>query len=168
MQITIMVGPSGSGKSTEVAGILRNISPSKIFRLSSLNESLDIKAAVLSADDVTYDDDGFHPEKIGEAHARCLRVFIGTLMQTNDLCNIEHLIVDNTNTTASELAPYIAIAAALNAPINISVCQVAWQEGMDKSIHNVPWYVVKRQCRQLERLLDEWPPFWPQPEFTER
>lgn len=170
MEITIMVGPAGSGKSTEVDGMLRDVSPDKVFRFGGNVNAMHtaVEAAVLSADDITYDTEGFHPERLGEAHTRCLGVFIATLTRSNELRNVKRLIVDNTNTTAVELAPYVAVAASLNAPVNIVVCQVPWQEGMEKSTHGVPWHAARRQCRQLEKLLDEWPPFWPQPEFVER
>ena len=164
MQITIMVGPSGSGKSTYVGGLLRNVNLKKLFRFS--NEIKRPEAAVLSADDITYDAAGFHPERLGVAHARCLKAFILTLERKIETMNIKHLIVDNTNTSVIELAPYIAVATALGAPINVAICQARWEDCIERSTHGVPWYVARRQCRQLEALLDEWPPFWPQPEFV--
>jgi predicted kinase len=170
MEITIMVGPSGSGKSTEVEGMLREFNSDEVFRFAKNEQAKGVhpKAAVLSVDDITYDEDGFHPERLSEAHAKCVRTFLLTLQRKNGLLNIRRLIVDNTNVTAVELSPYIAIAAALDAPVNIVICQTTWQECMEKSTHGVPWHAIRRQCKQLERLLDEWPPFWPQPEFVER
>lgn len=169
MQITIMVGPSGSGKSTYVDRLLQGFNSGEVFRFDKNRpaKTWTLKAAVLSADDITYDEAGFHPELLGHAHARCLRTFILTLRRQNGLLNVQHLIVDNTNTSAMELSPYIAVATAFDAPVNIVVCSATWEKCVERSVHKIPWHAARRQVRQLERLLDEWPPFWPQPKFAE-
>ena len=98
--VVVMSGVSGSGKSTYAR--------SADFRKRYLNPGGDWTA--VSADHHFINLDGeykFDPAQLSAAHAACFRSFIEALQNAVDL-----VIVDNTNTTAIEIAPYILGAQA--------------------------------------------------------
>lgn len=81
---------------------------------------------VCSADDYHVCPDGtyaFNPKNAGAAHGLCLRKFISALLSGNDV----DVVVDNTNTSTYELAPYMAMAAAygVGATIYLRVLEYA-------------------------------------------
>lgn len=54
----------------------------------------------------------FDPAKLPEAHAQCLKKFIRTAQGNTGGALGDVIIVDNTNSTVAEIAPYYAIAEA--------------------------------------------------------
>lgn len=54
----------------------------------------------------------FDPAKLPEAHAQCLKKFIRTAQGNTGGALGDIIIVDNTNSTVAEIAPYYAIAEA--------------------------------------------------------
>ena len=147
MHVVIMSGVSGSGKSTEVARLLR-----------------DEKSKVVSADDffVVKGEYKFNPSLLGEAHGSCLRRFIAYakfgLHEDHDLREIT-IIVDNTNTTTEEIAPYVAIAQAYMAEsieLVTVFCDVDVAAGRNR--HDVSLNVIEAQYRRI--MARKIPPFW--------
>ena len=142
MKVVIMVGPSGSGKSTYI----RKNFPS---------------AAVCSADHYFMKDGEyqFDPSKLSEAHGRCLRIFT-TYVQGPYAPS--HMVVDNTNTTIAELAPYAALELAYGHELEIVKIAVS-EEEMSKvaarNEHGVPEKIVKVQADRAARM--KLPPWWP-------
>ena len=137
-RVIILMGLPGSGKSTWAKGQV---------------------ADVCSADAYFDGPPGrrFEPRLLPEAHGECMRKFI-------DLCRHQNkptLIVDNTNTTLVELAPYLAVAAAYRHFVEIRhfVCSV--MEANDRTMHDVPAEVLVRMERNLKETVTTMPPWWP-------
>jgi hypothetical protein len=99
----------------------------------------------------------FDPKKLGEAHADCFRRFIHYLEKT-----WLDIVVDNTNCTAIEIAPYYQAANAFNAlPEILTIRCGQWNEVewcARRNVHKVPADAVYAQHNRLEdRVL---PPYW--------
>jgi len=138
MQIILMSGIPGSGKSTYIA----NHFPG---------------ALVCSADHHHIKDGKylFDPKEQGNAHAACLRKFIETITGSD---HPPYLVVDNTHTTALELAPYVSIATAYGFKARIVTLYCEAGLGASKNIHGVPHDVcVRMENNLINRKI---PPYW--------
>jgi len=146
-RVIIMSGVSGSGKSSYISNV---IVPEIQRNMSFL---------VLSADDFfIYPDDGsyvFKPKLLGKAHAFCFRNFIRALQSEIDV-----VVVDNTNTTAVEIAPYVLAAEAFHyeAEIITLMCEDDFVETCAaRNAHGVSPAGVQAQHQRLkERCLMSW------------
>ena len=98
----------------------------------------DLAAAVLSADDypgLYTEEDGkvaFHPELLGEAHGRCLRQAVYCLQNRNSA------IIDNTNLSTEECAPYVALGLAYGASVEIHNVEAPVDVAFKRQTHGVP------------------------------
>lgn len=96
---------------------------------------------------------------LGDAHGLTLKSYIrGVQDPLNSL-----LIVDNTNTTNEELAPYIAIAQAFKIPVEVltvSVSGADLQKAADRNSHGVPSQTIARMNQSINNSK---PPFHWQP-----
>jgi len=145
MRVIIMSGIPGSGKSTWA-------------------EENCPGAVVCSADSYFVGlGRNFHPAKLPDAHRACLQRFIETLRddyENNDGEDSDTVvIVDNTNTTAVEMAPYVAIASAY-CVTEIEIVEMDCPVGLaaKRNIHNVPMRTCLRMGDNLMSL--EIPRFW--------
>lgn len=169
MKVKIMAGASGAGKTSHIKDLMTE--GERIIRIPDLDvdglefDFYDGDVVILSADDITFDADGsFHVERLGAAHGLCIRMF-GELLRLEDKDAPSKLIVDNTNTSAWEIAPYVAIAMAHQADFEILVKEERWWVCNERNIHSTPAHHVRAQARRLERTLDEWPAYWPAPKY---
>ena len=146
MRVIVLSGISGSGKSTWAKGIILPHG----------------STVVVSADDYFDGPDGylFNPAKLGDAHAHCFGMFIAALEAKVDL-----VIVDNTNTTSEEIAPYMLGASAYGYEAEIITMSVALKIGKvyldefaSRNIHGVSSNVVWNQLVRLQarKLLPWW------------
>lgn len=137
IKVIILSGIPGSGKSTYAAASGE-------------------RTVVCSADHY-FEKSGsyrFDPSKLGEAHAECLRRFVDTLSAGT----ADTLIVDNTNTTALELAPYVAVCAAFGVVPRLVTVECDPEVAYQRNQHGVPLAGIQAAARRLrERQL---PPFW--------
>lgn len=135
--IYIMRGLPGSGKTTW----WRNNAPNAI---------------VCSADDYHIVDGvyKYDPKKAGEAHNMCLLKYINSLMCDNDI------VVDNTNTSLVELAPYVRIAEASSMEYTIVYIDCSLKEAIRRGTHNVPSNTILTMQRNL--LTEIVPSYWNQ------
>lgn len=141
----IMMGTSGSGKSS---WIRENIPG----------------ATVCSADlfFMAGDEYKFDPSKLGEAHQSCLLDFM-----TSCRMNITTVVCDNTNTTIVEVAPYIAVAQAYGYEVKVIVCDAPPELCADRNAHGMKLSHIERMSRRMFHMLcEDWPPFWPVPQYT--
>jgi len=148
MKVTILCGVSGSGKSTYIENHLPD-------------------ASVVSADNFFMRDDGdylFDPTRLGEAHGTCLRQFV--MFLTADLWDPDHyepknLVVDNTNTTVMEVAPYAQLAIAYGYELEIIILEAEPGMAHSRNTHGVPLTGVMGQHDRLVKLAESLPPWWP-------
>jgi predicted kinase len=144
MKVKILCGVSGSGKSTYI----KNHFPD---------------ADVCSADHFFLTDEGdylFDPRKLPQAHAKCLRDFV-YLVSTTPHGDRVPVVVDNTNTTVGEVAPYAALALAYGHDLEIIIVQAEPGMAHSRNTHGVPVQGVMGQHNRLVKLADQLPPWWP-------
>lgn len=144
LKCVIMRACSGAGKST----FIKNYFP---------------KAIVVSADDFWLDKDGnykFDPKRLGEAHAWALRRFVYEVQLAGMDGEDTTIVVDNTNTTVAELAPYYAVASAHGFDTQIVTLDVDEDTANARNVHNVPQEACHRQRRNLVQNNDFIPKFW--------
>jgi predicted kinase len=136
-QVVILRGTSGSGKST----FIKNSFP---------------QAVVCSADHFFLDNDGnynFDPKALGKAHSQCQYKFSRALDE-----GMSCIIVDNTNTRAKEMRPYINMANEADYDILIVRLEVAPEVAASRNVHGVPADVVRAMCERLRQPLpNNWP-----------
>lgn len=119
----------------------------------------DIPRFVCSADDFHVDERGtyrYDPKNAGKAHDWCLKKYLGTL-QSGFLGNV---IVDNTNVSLVEIAPYARLAQALCIPFKIVYVYCDPVVAYSRNLHGVPFSTILKMQRIL--LTEEVPSWWPQ------
>ena len=134
MDIHVLMGASGAGK-TKWAG-----------------ESW-LGATVVSANRYFTGEDGiyrFDKTKMELAHNHCLRQFM-----TATQVGVDTIIVDNTNTSLWEMAPYISIARACEADVFLHAFVSRPLELCQKeSIHDVPPDTIRAQYHRVLNTLE--------------
>lgn len=117
-------------------------------------------AGIVSADDwfVRLQPDGtlgyrFDGREIAAAHDDCLRRFVAAV-----LAGVPHVVVDNTNTTAAEMIPYVAVALAHGCEVVVRSFRVDAATAAARNVHGVPLAACEAMAK---RLADTVPPyFW--------
>jgi len=143
MKVIVMRGLPGSGKST-YANKLAELGPTTI-----------VSADKFFMKDGVYK---FDAAKIGDAHSSCLREFVDLIQ--NGFLHGHTVIVDNTNTTAREIAPYYQLALAFGHEVKIvSVKSPGVQTCIDRNVHGVPSATIARMDSNIIGLADI-PPYW--------
>lgn len=143
MAVILMRGVSGAGKSTWINN-LKKTNPGVV---------------VVSADHFFLDSNNnynFDPAKLSEAHGACLRTFISFALGNPD----QTIVVDNTNTTPAECAPYMAIAAAYYHMAEIITLDCPPEVAASRNVHGVPLKTVIAQHERLTRGAKGFPPYW--------
>jgi tRNA uridine 5-carbamoylmethylation protein Kti12 len=98
-QVIVLSGASGSGKSVLAR------------RLAAEHKAAGVEVVIVSADDFFRDPEGAYKHdasKLGEAHDECFRNFLKAIVTLPEGL----VIVDNTNTVAVDMAPYMRAASA--------------------------------------------------------
>lgn len=81
----------------------------------------------------------------------------------------QQIIVDNTNTTVAEIAPYIALAKAFGANVHIHLISNGetvddkLHRGVRYNTHKVPPSTIFRMLNRINYTFSDrgWPRFWP-------
>lgn len=142
MRVIIMRGLPGAGKSEMAA-----------------RHAGDHETEICSADDHHVGLDGvyrFDPKKAGAAHTECLRKYMRLLSSGFK----GDVIVDNTNTTLAEIAPYARIAEAHGVEFTIVYIHCDPATACRRNVHAVPPATILRMYKNL--LQEEVPPYWKQ------
>ena len=134
IEVIIMRGIPGSGKSSLVA---------------RLQATYGDESAVFSADAnrIIFNDGAYiyKPEETAKAHGECLRDYTEALV-LGEVCPI----VDNTNTSSLEIAPYAALAIAFDRPFQIVTVECDPEIAAARNQHAVP---RKKVMDMHERLV---------------
>lgn len=140
-QVKIMRGLPGAGKSTWAEANIGN-------------------GVIVSADHFFVSRDGyrFDAALLPKAHGACLRDFLGYVQSHRH--NYTTVVVDNTNTTAAEIAPYYAAAEAYGWDVEIVEIDsmLSCLELFQRCRHGVPMRGVEAMADRLER--EVLPPWW--------
>lgn len=96
----------------------------------------------------------FDASKLGEAHAACLRNFTEAIQDGSVA-----VVVDNTNTTIAEIAPYAALAQAYGYELQIVTIYCDPEVAHARNTHGVPLAAVQAMSERLNKR--EIPPWWP-------
>jgi predicted kinase len=105
-----------------------------------------IDAAVCSADEF-HMRDGYYdwkPENAGNAHGWCLRKYVTTLHALTP-----KILVDNTNVTIWEMAPYCALALAYDYKLTVFTIECDVELAVARNIHKVPRGTILNMAANL-------------------
>lgn len=138
--IFILRGIPGSGK-TFMAEKLRR-----------MQENLNRTVVVCSADHFfTNPSTGeyvFYAEKVGQAHADCMRLFLAAVRDPN----VDTIIVDNCNIDLHAISPYIAIADADGHRYRIVNMKTDYDIAVERQTHAVPDDLVLRNHQKFNEI----------------
>jgi predicted kinase len=140
--VFILRGLPGSGKSTFAKQCLA----------SYKNHNSCIK--VCSADDfwMRNGEYRFDSKEVPQNHQECLRKFIDHAIRWIN----STILVDNTNTSISEMETYIKIAQAYGLDVSIVTFNCSIERSISRNTHQVPEGVIKgmfeKMCYANERL----------------
>lgn len=145
MAVQIRRGLPGSGKSTQAR-----------FEMSKSGAENQV---IFSADYYMVDDEGkykFDAQKLTEAHGKCLRNFVAAVQLPPEK---SFLIVDNTNITVAEMAPYAALALAFGHKLEIITSDCPVELCSKRNVHGVNIETIQRMEVLMKK--QELPPWWP-------
>jgi hypothetical protein len=122
---------------------------------------------IFSADDYHMVDGEykFDPAKLSMAHGDCLRRFTKAVVDDDKGMKHQTFIVDNTNCSIAEVAPYAAMANAFVLDLHILTLVGDPFEAWQRNVHLVPMTNVMKQDLILRNSILEWPAWWPQQVF---
>jgi predicted kinase len=152
--VIILQGVPGSGKSTlakEMRAQFNN--PSPIF---SADHGMIFQGEYL-----------FQPEKLERCHKDCLRRFLKYLDDTDSIGMDSVVIVDNTNTTNLEIAPYMAAANAYDRNCYVVTVNTPVEVALKRQTHGVPFKKVLSMADRIKNSLKTMPSYWGRYEITE-
>ncbi len=100
--------------------------------------------------------------KLSDAHGKCFRDFVEYVQRGHH----ELIIVDNTNTTVSELAPYCAAALAYGHELEIVTLRCDPVVAAKRNTHGVPESSVHAMHNRMIEHIALIPPYWPRVEYN--
>lgn len=145
-RMTIMVGCQGSGKSTWA----------KENRISCAIAPVEY----CSADDyfMVSNRYQFDVTKLGKAHGACFKKAVFAVVQGKSV------VVDNTNGSVSEIAPYYALGQAFGMEVEVIRMVCDPEVAAARNLHGVSEAGVKATARKIANL--KLPPYWTVTEKT--
>lgn len=101
----------------------------------------------------------------GAAQQACLREFVSAVARKGPGLAENVIIVDNTNTTIAEVAPYAALANAYAHELQVITILTDPTTSWRRNQHNVPFATVVQQSLRLHASIVDWPSWYPQQIF---
>lgn len=144
-KVFIMQGVSGSGKSTWIRSLFNAIRRGACDDFSNVH--------VVSADHAMYEEDGsyvFTPERQALGHRKCLKRFATLLAACEAIEARDAIVVDNTNTRAIYMEPYIALAQAYGVDIEIISCRAPVEVCIARNAGRAPANIVKDMADAID------------------
>jgi predicted kinase len=138
--VKIMQAVSGGGKDTFIKKFLQG------YR-------------IYSSDNFFTDEDGvyhFDINKLGEAHAQCLRQFSAAVQGGNDM----KLVVNNTNTTVLEVGKYAELAIAWGHAVEVITLDIPWEIAAARNVHGTPREIVQGMAARIKDSHKQFPRWW--------
>lgn len=167
-RVIVMSGVSGVGKSTHVGKLIleyignSSLAPLTINQILAVMPKDDPRATVTYCSaDTFFMKDGeykFNPAELANAHSMCFRNFIRAVQSGK----VELVVVDNTNLTSEEIAPYMLGASAFGYEAEIITLRPLDAYFLDRlharNTHGVSKDTIDNQYDQLEqrRLMPWW------------
>ena len=141
MKVIILRAGSGAGKSTWI----KTYNPG---------------AVIFSADQFFMVDGEykFDVTKLPEAHATCLRSFIAFCQNPPE--GVNTVIVDNTNTTVAELAPYAQVALVYGHELQLYTFVYDPAVAFKRNTHGTPLKGCIEMHARLQEQTKFLPPWW--------
>jgi predicted kinase len=101
----------------------------------------------------------FDYKKLGEAHNQCLNRFTQWLMFSR--ADTPTAVIDNTNISAVECAPYLQLGLAFGHDIEIITLVCSVETSFKRNIHGVPLKTIESMASRLESEATKFPKWWP-------
>ena len=117
-------------------------------------------ALVCSADHYQVNDVGkyeFKPERASDAHLSCFAEYYWGLHTRKPI-----IVVDNTNTQAWEISPYLSLAALYGDSVRIIRIECPIEVAIQRTTHGTPEGTIRRMYNNLQQPL---PRHWPKEEI---
>lgn len=134
-----------------------------MFRLRQETKKLPHRGT-FSADKHFIDENGdyrFNPKQLGEAHRLCMLGYLTAVRESN-IETPELIIVDNTNCSIAEVAPYLQTGLAYGHQVKVVTLLREPRECAKDNEHEVPTRSIVNQANALDDSIRNWPPWWPQ------
>lgn len=90
------------------------------------------------------------------AHANCLKQFVRCVRNGSEL-----VVVDNTNITVAEIAPYCALALAYGYELQIITLLVDTRVAWGRNVHGVPLPICNVRDEIMRDEQKRFPIYWP-------
>jgi predicted kinase len=139
-RVIVMMGISGAGKDTWIEENFPSADIHSTDKFFVLNGEYKF--------DVT---------KLGEGHAWCLRTYTEAVQKMKEQ---KVIVVNNTNTSLGELAPYCALALAYGHELKIVALLCPPEVAVKRNVHGTPAKSVFQQDARLRKTLADLPPWW--------
>lgn len=149
--VVVLMGVSGAGKST---WIKENFEPPDRVEYSTDHWFIEVDK---KTGEIGYK---MVPSELGQAHGHCLKLYAEALHHYEERHCGRTIIVDNTNTSLVEMAPYCALALAYGFELRIVVLVCPPVVAFERNVHDVPKEAIFRQHARLEGTLKNLPPWW--------
>ncbi len=151
MSVRILRGISGAGKSSWVENHRRLLESSGREILVFSADHFFMKSGVYR----------FNPSKLSEAHDSCLREYTGYIQRATLRDKDASIIVDNTNTTVAEIAPYYQLAQAYgHKDVKILTIQADPKICAGRNVHGLSLDAITKQHGRLLREQLSFPDRW--------